>query len=292
MRCIRGLAAFVASLPLLAFASISVEDDAGARLLFDAPVQRIVTLAPHLAELVFEAGVGERLVGTVEWSDYPAAANRVPRVGDGFRIDAERIVALRPDLVLAWGGGTPRATIEQLRALDMPVAVLVPRTLESIPRHLEFIGRVTGQSALAQRKAGAFRAGLEALRERYASREPVTVFYQVNDPLLFTIGGDHFITEAIETCGGRNIFAALSSGAHAISREQVIARNPDAIVIGSYDEALYDAANWTPWHGMTAVRTGNVFVVDAALLTRAAPRIMDGIRQLCRRLEAARRKAG
>src|SRR5690606_22402891 len=152
-------------------------------------------------------------VGTVEWSDHPPAARDVPRVGDGFRIDAERVVAMRPQLVIAWGGGTPQASIEQLRDLGIPVAVLTPRDLASIPRHIEWLGHATGRITHARELAERFRADLRALRATYAQRAPVRVFYQIQVQPLFTVGAGHTITELIEICGGRNVFDDLDARA-------------------------------------------------------------------------------
>lgn len=285
-----AVALMASMFPLAVPAETVLVDDAGNRLVLEQPARRIVTLAPHLAEMVYELGVGDRLVGTVEWSDWPPAARNVPRVGDGFRMDAERVIALQPDLVIAWGGGTPQGTVERLKALEQSVAVLTPSSLESIPRHVEWLGKATGTGSKAESIAERFRARLQGLRTLYGTQPEVRVFYQINDPLLFTIGGEHFITEAIEVCGGTNIFGELPPGAHAISREDVLARDPEVIVIGSHDETLYDSANWKAWQDLTAVAADNVLTVDAALLARAAPRILDGVEQLCRKLEHARER--
>lgn len=270
-------------------AGVAVEDDSGERLVFDAPVQRIVTLAPHLAELVFEAGAGDRLVGTVEWSDYPAAAQKVPRVGDGFRIDVERIVALQPDVILAWGGGTPETSIQRLRELDLPVAVLTPRDIDSIPQQLQWIGRIAGTEALTGPKARQFRAAVERLKKLYADREPLRVFYQISAQPVFTVGGGHTISDAIELCGGENIFADLAPAAHPVSREAVVTRDPDVIIGGHYVGSAEELSGWRRWENLAAVRAGNLFAIDAERIARPALRFIDGLQELCETLETARR---
>lgn len=283
-----------AGLPLLALvapaasADIVVTDDAGQTLAFSEPVDRIVTLAPHLAEMVFDIGAGELLVGTVAWSDFPPAAKAVPRIGDSYRIDAERVVALQPDVVLAWGGGTPLDTIERLRALDIPVAVLTPRDLASIPRHVEWLGRITGKEAVAESRARKFRESLRRLRDEYSNRESLRVFFQISAQPLFTIGAGHTISELVAACGGENIFSDLDSRAHAVSREAVIARNPQVIVAGHYAGSSEELSEWHHWENLAATKTGNLFSVNAERLSRPTLGILEGGRELCETLQRAR----
>lgn len=271
-----------------AVAEIILHDDTGQRLVFEAPVQRVVTLAPHLAEQVFDVGAGEQLVGTVEWSNKPAAAQAVPRVGDSFRVDAERIIALQPDIVLAWGGGTPSSVIEQLRALDLPVAVLSPTDLPSIARHMQWLGALTGQMSEAEKKSRRYLELLSKLRTQYSQRRPVRVFYQISSQPIFTVGAGHTISEMIEVCGGRNIFADLDSRAHSVSREAVISRDPEAIVVGLYEGSENDREQWQRWETMTATRAGNLLGIDAEKIARSTASILEGGRELCAALELAR----
>lgn len=285
---LRAGALALALLYPVAHAEIIVTDDAGHTLSFAQPVQRIVTLAPHLAEMVFDVGAGQKLVGTVAWSDFPPAARDVPRIGDSFRIDAERIVALRPDVVLAWGGGTPVTTIERLRGLDIPVAVLTPRDLASIPHHLEWLGRITGTGALAMERAEQFRRELETLRSKYADSSSLRVFFQISAEPLFTIGRGHTISELISVCGGVNIFSDLDSGAHSVSHEAVIARNPQAIVAGHYAGSGEELAEWRHWENLAATKRGNLFSINAERLSRPTLGILEGGRELCEVLERAR----
>ncbi|HEX6928313.1 MAG TPA: cobalamin-binding protein [Gammaproteobacteria bacterium] len=284
-----GLLALALALTLpVAHAEIVVTDDAGNTLTFAEPAKRIITLAPHLAEMVFDVGAGDRLAGTVEWSDFPPAAKRVPRIGDSFRIDVERIIALRPDVVLAWGGGTPVSTIERLRGLGIPVAVLTPADLASIPRHLEWVGRITGKEDVAEQRARQFRENLRKLRARHAGREPLQVFFQVSAEPLFTVGGAHTISELIQACGGKNIFSALGPGAHAVSHEAVLARNPEVIIAGHYAGSGEALSAWRRWKNLAATRHGNLYSIDAERLSRPTLGILEGGRALCETLERAR----
>jgi iron complex transport system substrate-binding protein len=256
----------------------------------ERPATRIVTLAPQLTELVFAAGAGERLVGVSANSDYPPPARTLPVVGGAGRIDLERILALRPDLVLAWGAGGQQVDVERLRALSIPVVVLTPRRLADIPRHLELIGRLAGTAYDATRAAFFFRERLAGLRTRYAGRRPVTVFYEIWHEPLMTINGEHIISEAIEVCGGRNVFANLPAATPTLSMEALAAADPEVIVTSG--PSARRASLLAQWQGMTrlrAVAAGRVFFSDADLLHRPTPRMLDGIAALCEALERARR---
>lgn len=274
--------------PWHACAELSLTDDSGTLLRLPAPAERVITLAPHLAELVFDAGAGERLVGTVEWSDHPPAAREVPRIGDAYQLDIERIVALNPDVILAWGGGTPEATIERLRQLGLTVAVLSPDSLASIPRQLFWLGRLFGEDQIARQRAEQFAAGLRQLRDNYSDAPLVSVFYQISAQPLFTVGGGHTISELIAVCAGENIFSDLSAAAHAVGREAVIARDPEVIVAGRHEGGGNELSHWQQWKEMTAIAAGNVFVIDAGRVARPAPGLLEGGRELCRTLDRAR----
>ncbi|HET6654939.1 MAG TPA: cobalamin-binding protein [Gammaproteobacteria bacterium] len=256
-----------------------------------APAPRIVSLSPGLTELVYAAGAGEQLVGTTAYTDYPAAATRLPQIGDAFHIDVERLVALKPDLVLAWASADPPALLARLRGLGFKVAVFEPRTLADIAANLRRIGKLAGTSAEAEQAAQAVEQGLKRLREQYAGREPVRVFYEISAHPLYTINGKQIISQGIELCGGRNIFADLPSLAAPVSVAAVIARNPEAIVTGGDGNGngvknRLDA--WRRWPQVTAVTNNALFSVPADQIARATPRMLEGIKTICRDLEKAR----
>ena len=251
-----------------------------------APAQRIVTLAPHLAELVHAAGAGEQLVGTVEWTDYPPAAAALPRIGDAFRLDLEALAALAPDLVLAWKGGNPDHLLEQLEQRGYRVVALAPQRLDDIGAHLLEIGHLAGTVAPARAAATRYREGLEALRAAQAGKPALRVFWQVSWRPLYTVGGRQLISEVIALCGGQNIFAELGELAPAVGMEAVIARDPEVILTADVQRA--DLAEWSRWSSVTAVARGHLYAVDGDLVVRASPRILEGTRQVCERLDRAR----
>lgn len=251
-----------------------------------APPERIVSLAPNLTELLFAAGAGGRLVGVSEWSDYPAAARRIARIGDAFRVDQERILALRPDLVLAWETGTPREHVTRLRELGLNVVSIGVETLDDIPAAIETLGRLAGTEAVAAAEAARLRREIDALAASYRERAPVTVFVQLDEQPLFTVTGRHLISGILALCGGRNVFADLPGVAPAVDLEAVLARDPQAILV---TEARGDPlAFWARFPRLAAVRAGNVLVVPPDEIARATPRTLAGARKVCEQLDAAR----
>jgi len=288
-----ALAALIAGLGGPAGAGpVAAEDVTGASIELASPAGRIVSLAPHATELLFAAGAGERIVGVLAPADWPPEAARVPRVGTAAGLDLERIVALKPDLVIVWPYLAP-AQIERLRALGIAVFVSDPRTPAAIAMELERLGTLAGTRASAARAAAAFRARLSALASHERDTAKLSVFYEIWHQPLYTVGGGHLITAAIRLCGGENIFAALAAPAPAVGVEDVLAARPEAIIAGT-DNAIRPTwlDEWNQWRELPAVARGNLFVVDANLLHRAGPRFGAGAEQLCAALDRARQNLG
>ncbi|MDT0635576.1 cobalamin-binding protein [Spectribacter hydrogenoxidans] len=294
MRRIVAVALLALADPAIAGSDIVVTDSLDREVRLDRPAERIVALAPHLAENLYTAGAGGRLVGTMAHSDYPSEVRELPEVGGYGGVSLESIVALEPDLVLAWASapGASDAMLSRMASLGIPVYVNQPRSLDDIADTVVDLGRLAGTATEASRAAADFRNGLAALRHRYGDREPVTVLYQVwNDPLQ-TISDDHVIGDVIRLCGGRNLFSDTRTLAPRISLEAVLDRDPQVIVAsgpGPGRPAWLD--DWQRWPGLRAVRHGNLVHVPADVLQRSSVRIVDGARQLCRKLDAARTKA-
>lgn len=254
------------------------------------PIERIVSLAPNLTELAFAAGAGSRVVGTVEYSDEPEAARSIPRVGDAFRVDPERIMALEPDLVLAWTSGTPAPTIARLRALGLDVREFATHRIADVPRVVRQLGEIAGSRAMAEQSAARFERNMAALRSRYEERAQLRVFLQVSTRPLFTINGAQIMSELVQVCGGANVFADLNQLAPQVSVEAVLARDPDVIV--ATDDAEQDALReWRRWPQLKAVRTNNLYSLPADDLTRATTRLAAGAAQLCEVLDRARSRS-
>jgi len=254
-----------------------------------AAATRIVSLAPNLTELAFAAGAGDRIVGTAEYSDYPQAAKKITRVGDAFRVDYERILALRPDAVLAWEPGTPPATVDRLRSLRLPVTAIRTRNLADIGDAVREIGRIAGTESVAEPAATQFEREIEALRHEYAQRKPITVFLQINDQPLYTVNGTQIMSEIIDLCGGVNAFGALNELAPQVSVEAVIAANPEVIIsTGASDAPAF--VQWRRWPQVRAVSSNNLYVLSPDNLARSTTRVASGGREVCRTLQTARER--
>jgi iron complex transport system substrate-binding protein len=269
-------------------AGITITDDAGETVRLATPARRIVTLAPNATELVFAAGAGHRVVGTVDTSNFPPAARTLPRVGDVHAIDLERIVALAPDLIVTWPYTTP-AQVTLLRARGIAVFTVDPTSIGGIATDLERLGTLAGTSSDANASAAAFRSRIASLGREYAERRRLRVFYEIWDPPLYSIGGRHLISEAIALCGGENVFATLSLPAPEVSVEAVLAARPDVIVAGA-DGGVRPPwlDRWRRWPELPAARKGHLYVVDANLLHRDGPRFAEGVAALCEALDSAR----
>lgn len=270
-------------------AAVAVRDDSGLEVRLEAPARRIVSLAPHLTELLFDIGAGDAVVAASDYSDYPEAARRLPRVGGLAGIDLERIVALRPDLVVAWQSGTAQGQLAALDRLGIHVFRSEPHTLADVASTLERLGTLTGHAQQASGQADAFRRKVAALRATYATRSPVRVFYQVwNNPLM-TIGGPHLITQVIDLCGGRNVFASVGMLAPTVNVEAVIAADPQLIVTAAESgNQSSDIALWSRWTGVSAVRHRRYLFLDPGLITRHTPRILTGAEAMCHAIQDAR----
>ncbi|MCA8089875.1 cobalamin-binding protein [Burkholderia anthina] len=294
LRRLRPLAMMVAlAHASFAHADVTTRDDAGNTVMLPAPAQRVISLAPHATELVYAAGGGAKLVGTVTYSDYPPAAQAVPRVGDNKALDLERIAVLKPDLIVVWRHGNAERQIDALRALHIPLFFSEPKHLDDVASSLRRLGTLLGTEPAADAAAASFSRDIAALRARYATRPPVTMFFQVWDRPLMTLNGDHLINDVIALCGGRNVFATLKPLVPTVTDEAVLAANPEAIVTTSAGATRSDAplpslARWRAWPAMTAVARNNLFAVDGDLLTRPSPRIAQGAAALCEDLDTAR----
>ena len=255
----------------------------------DRPYSRIVTLAPNLAELVFAAGAGDKLVGVSAYSDYPPEAASLPLIGDAFTVDQEQLALLDPDLLLAWHSGTPAHVVDKLRRAGYTVEVIHTQVLADIPRALVIIGKLAGVEPEAKGVADKFEAALGELAAIAANQDPIRTFYQVSMRPLYTVSSSHFASELIEICGGSNVFSDLEELAPAIDVDAVIDRDPEVILAGT--DAGDDAFDeWQRWPGMAANRYDNHFLVPSDEMSRATTRVIIAGREVCNALDRARRQ--
>ena len=288
--CFLFVTAIVFSINTLeANSEVEVRDDEGTLITLKTPAQRIVSLAPSLTELIYAAGAFEKLVGVAEYSDFPPAAKELPIVGRFDILDIERIVQLNPDLVVAWQSGNPRTSVNRLRKLGLPVYIAEPKSLASIPFHIERLALLAGTKLRAEESINGFRQKLKALHNQFSHQSPVTTFYQVWDVPLITAGGNELIDDIIRLCGGRNVFANIMRVAPKVSREAVLERNPEVIIASGMDiERPEWLDDWLRWPSINAVANNNLFFVPPELVQRHTPRALLGAAQICSQLDQAR----
>jgi iron complex transport system substrate-binding protein len=274
----------------VAWSEIRVTDDAGQEIALQHPARRIISLSPHVTELLFAAGAGSSVVGVSEYSNYPAAAESIPRISGGGGLDMEAIIALQPDLVVAWQSGNPDQQVKRLQSLGMTVFLSEPRRLEDIPETIRKLGKLAATRTPAFELAVAYEQRLAGLRSRYSQQPQVSVFYQIWENPLMTLNGEHLISDVMQACGGRNVFAELPALAPQIDVEAVLVANPDVIVVAADAGDAGMLELWRRWPELSAVKRNQLYSIQRELLVRHTPRILDGVERLCEILEEVRSK--
>jgi iron complex transport system substrate-binding protein len=268
-----------------AHSEITVVDDGAHTVRLTAAAQRIVSLAPHITELLYAAGAGHTVVGISAWSDYPAEAKKLPIIADGSRLDLERIIDLRPDLVIAWKSGSNALQIKRLKKLGLTIFESEPRSFDDIATSIERFAKLTGSSD-GTHVAKTFRENHERLKQRYAGKKTISIFYQIWPSPLMTLNDKHLVAEIFQLCGAVNIFGKLAPLAPSVSAEAVAKANPDAILMTDSESSGLD--RWLALPTLKATRFDNLFSIDGTLVNRAGPRVIEGAMQLCEKIEIAR----
>jgi len=274
-------------------AARTVTDDLGRSVPVPAAPLRIVSLTPGATETLFSAGAGSQVIATVEYSDEPAAARRVPRIGDVAAVDMERLVALHPDVVIAWPTGGNPAQREKIGALGMAVYDQDVLRLSDLPGSLRRLGRLAGTTEVADREADLLAARLGALERAYrprpGARRP-TVLLQVWNRPIYTVGGRHLMSDALSLCGARNVFADLPESGPVVDVEAVIARDPDIIIAAApRGEGAAWLADWKRFGSLKAVRAGRLLAFEDQALSRLGPSVLDATEELCRAIARVNR---
>ena len=284
------LCACLISVPHGTHAEVRVTDDAGRSIVLAAPAQRVISLGPHLTELAYAAGGGGALVGAIRYSDFPEAARALPLVGDAHAIDFERIVQLKPDLVLVWGSGLNERHKARLRSLGLVVYESEIRRAQGIPDTLRRLGTLLGRADVAETEARHFERQWQALNERHRGKPAVRVFWQLWHEPLMTVSREHLISEAMRTCGGVNVFADLPLLTPSVSWEAAIATEPQLIAgSGRNEDVQRDFAAWRRLGKyVSAVKQQRFATIDGNLIGRMGPRFVDGAAALCDAIERAR----
>ena len=265
----------------------TVRDDLGSAVEVGPAPLRIVSLTPGATEMLFAAGGGGQLIATVQYSNEPAAARAVPRIGDVATIDMERLVALRPEVVIAWPAGGNPAQRAKIAALGIPLYQQQVARLADLPGSLRRLGTLAGTEPVAEQSAAALEARLGALERTYSAAIPPqqrpTVLLQVWNRPIYTVGGRHLMSDALALCGARNDFADLPEPGPLVATEAVIARNPDIILAAApTGEGATWVADWQRFPGLAAVRNHRVVAFENQALSRLGPSVLDATEELCR----------
>jgi iron complex transport system substrate-binding protein len=269
-------------------AAMRVIDDTGQHVIIPKLPRRIISLAPGATEMLFAAGAGDRLIATVDFSDEPAAAKRVPRIGDVTAVDMERLVALHPDLVVVWPGGGNPAQIEKIVLLGIPIYRQQVDRLADLPLSLRRLGALTSDASVADRAARALTTELARIQHEYAGGKHPTVLLEVWNRPIYTVGGTHLMSDALTSCGARNVFGDLQELGPVIDTEAVIARNPDIIVAAAPpNEGASWLAEWKRFGSLNAVRAGRLVAFEDQRLSRLGPSVVPATAALCKALATA-----
>lgn len=272
-------------------AGISLPQANGETLVLPGPARRIITLAPNLAEILFAAGAGDRLKAVVEYSNFPEQVSDIQRVGDAFRIDLEQIVALEPDLVIAWASGNPQSALNKLEQLGIKVWQLEISRPEQIAEAVANMSLAAGTEDIGKAKASRLISKLTKLEIDNLNKAPVSYFFQVASHPLYTVNGEHIISQGLELCGGENVFSELAVLAPQVSRESVILANPEMLISALDHEELPSLEIWNDWPQLQAVSNGNMFYLPADQISQATPRFLDSIALACQFLDEVRSTA-
>lgn len=256
-----------------------VYDDLGRVVSLTHPAKRIISLAPDMTETLFAAGAGSAIVGVMQGSDYPIAARHIKVIGRSGSIDSEQVLALHPDLIVTWSAVQIPQSIKNM---GIPMYTSHITKMTDIPVTLRKFGCLAGTEPVATAAADQFMRRYLMLKNTYAMTPPVSVFYQVWPLPLLTITKQSWIDDVITLCNGQNIFRTLAGVAPEVNLEAVVRANPDVMIATSATQ------QWSSWANLTAVKYHHIYVIDADLIERAGPRLIDGAAAMCQQFAMAR----
>ena len=272
--------------------AIRVLDYAGREVSLSSPAKRIIALSPHIVENLYSAGLGENIVGVVEYSNYPESAKSIPIVGTSSSINIERIIQLKPDLIVAWWTGNGPEIVNRLTALGFPVYVDEPERVQDILHSINEFALLGGNPIQANEITEKWNRDWSQLEKTYASQNKLRVFFQIWDEPLQTLNGKQIISDVIRRCGGENIFEHEKVIAPRVGLESILLKDPHVIISsGINNQRPPWLDNWKRWRTITAVKNNQVFFIPDDLIGRHTLRILDGAKLLCAQLQSAREVA-
>lgn len=258
-------------------------------VLANEPAQRVISLAPHATEIAYAAGLGDKLIAVSEMSDYPEQANKLEKVSNYQGIKLERIIALRPDLVIAWPSGNPAKELEKLAQFDVPIYYSTSSSLMDIANNIEQLSQYSENPQIGQKAADDFRTQLKVLKDKYNTEDKVRYFYQLSEKPIITVAGKNWPSEVFSFCGGENIFSNAGSPYPQVSIEQIITRQPDVIFTSRH--AMSSDGMWSEWQNeVPALKNGHIWSLNADWINRPTPRTLNAITEVCDYFESVRQK--
>jgi iron complex transport system substrate-binding protein len=272
--------------------AITLTDEAGRQVQVPEQVNRIVSLAPSITEIVFALGAGDRLVGVTQFSNYPPRAEQLPKVGSYVELDIERILDLRPDLVISIKDGNPKIVIDRLSELGVPSYVVNPRTLDNILITIRSIGLVIGVEDNAATLTRQMSKQIRQVKQKVATSARPKVFVQIGLEPIVSAGRGTFIDVLIRAAGGINAIGEMTGYPH-LNVEHVLAAKPDVIFITSMArQPSFQQAKqfWQQWPGLPAVEQDRIYIIDSDLCDRPSPRIVEGLEIMARKIHPERFK--
>lgn len=266
--------------------AITATDDAKQTITLTKPAQRIITLAPSLTELAFAAGAGDKVVAVSSYSDYPLIAKKLPQVSDASGVSFESLLALKPDLVLAWKSGNRASDLQRIRDFGIPVFAIEIERMNDVPRALRNISLLSGSVSIGERAAAEFEQRIESLVAANSAKSKVSVFFEISREPLMSVNRDHVISEIIRLCGGENAFADMAPLVFVTPLETLFAKQPDAIIYTSSDTR--EKMPSPRYRGLRAADAKRVYRIPADPILRAGPRMAEGAVNVCASLDQAR----
>lgn len=251
--------------------------------------KRIVALSPHTVELLYAIGAGDAIVATTDFADYPEAAKQIPRIGGNYGIQLDKLLAYAPDLVVVWGDGNQAQDIAKIRQLGLKLYVSEPHTLQDVAKDLRQLGKLTGHEVQAEQAAAAYTKQLQTIQQQNASKTPVKVFYQLWSNPLMTVAKGSWMQQLLPVCRADNVFVDAANAYPQVSLEAVLLRQPQ-VIIRTAETGNAQALNWQQWPEIPAVKKQQIYTIDADLLQRPTPRLLQGLAQLCQILDQARER--
>ena len=258
-----------------------------------SPAKRVIALSPHAVEMLFVLGAGERIIATTKFADFPEQAKNIPRIGGYNGIQIEKILALNPDLIIAWEDGNKAQDIEQMEALGLNVYRSQTRSLDQIAQELIIFGEMLGLEAKGKRAADQFTQRLKRIREVNQNKRPVRFFYQLWDEPLRAMAAGSWINAVMEGCQGENVFDDLSLDYPQVSIENILVSAPEAFVVPSHHGTLNaNSDRWKKWPEIPAIANNHIYFIEGDLLHRFSTRILDGMEKVCLAFDNVRAQDG